>query len=74
MSVLRRTVEIFALYMAAGVLLLRDCPDDVSEKALSFWLLLGGGSCSVCGCPLLLLFLKQQNEASAVFENKQVKH
>lgn len=36
MSMLQRTLELFALYMAAGVLLLRDCPDDVSEKALSF--------------------------------------
>lgn len=40
MFVLWRTVEIFALYMAAGVLLLHDCPDDVSEKALLLWLLL----------------------------------
>lgn len=37
---LQRTVEVFALCMAAGVLLLRDCPDDVSEKALLFWFLL----------------------------------
>lgn len=74
MSMLQRTVEVFALCMAAGVLLLRDCPDDVSEKALLFWFLLWWGSCSVHGCPLSLLFLKQQNEFWAVFKNKQVKH
>lgn len=34
MSVLQRTVEIFALY--TGVLPLQDCPDDVSEKGLWF--------------------------------------
>lgn len=39
MSMLQRTVEVFALSVAAGVLLLRDSPDDVSEKTLSFWFL-----------------------------------
>lgn len=34
MSRLQRTVEVFASYMVAGVLPLRDCPDDVSGKAL----------------------------------------
>ena len=40
MSLLQRTVEVFPLYMAAGVLRLRDSPDHISEKALSFWFLL----------------------------------
>lgn len=71
MSMLQRAVEVFALY--TGVLLLRDVQMMVQRKLCGFHAC-SDGTCSVRDCPLLFLFLKQQNEFAAVFENEQVKH